>query len=138
MGDEAENRKGQLDFQVLNSTSLYKRQSHFNMTLKEWEYINIAACQNHVTIHLMKGVWGISSQWGKTVLLVVVGCIPAEGQTLAGQSTKKGGILARKEKTIPCLGRGTDVSQIKQIKVKLMLCCHPIMAENLLVGHQYS
>lgn len=70
----------------------------------------------------MKGVWGISSQWGKTVLLVMVGCVPAEGQTLAGQSTKKGGILARKEKTISCFGRGTDVSQIKQIKVKLMLC----------------
>lgn len=39
---------------------LYKRQSHFNMTLKEPKYINTAACQNYVTHSFDKG--GISSQ----------------------------------------------------------------------------
>lgn len=59
---------------------LYKRQSHLNMTLKERKHINIAACQNHVT-HSFNG-GGISSQWGKNVLLAKVGCISTEGRAL--------------------------------------------------------
>lgn len=72
--------KVNLIFKYWIKHSLSRRQSHFNMTLKERKYINIAACRNHAAHSLSED--GISSQWGRNVLSVKVNCIPAEGQAL--------------------------------------------------------